>query len=245
MAIISWYKKYTETLERTLERFVRTHPKYKDSKITYAGRLDPMAEGLLLLLTGSDVHKKEKFLGFEKVYEVDFILGVETDTYDILGMLTSQGKDDVSDKHLIQEINNLLQITTQVYPPYSSKPVLGKPLWKWAKEGRLDEIRIPEKSVEILEPTYLGQDLISKDILECDILEALELVDGDFRQDEIISSWKSHFENTDREQFKVHRMRVRVSSGTYIRSLVSHIGTELGVGATSLKIRRIQVGKYT
>ena len=33
----------------------------KDEKATYAGRLDPMAEGLLIVLTGESVHKKAYF----------------------------------------------------------------------------------------------------------------------------------------------------------------------------------------
>ena len=49
MAIIQWNKKYTETLDETLKRFRLEKPKFKDEKVTYAGRLDPMAEGLVMV----------------------------------------------------------------------------------------------------------------------------------------------------------------------------------------------------
>ncbi len=45
MPRISWYKNYAETLKQSLERFRLAHPEYTSSKITYAGRLDPLAEG--------------------------------------------------------------------------------------------------------------------------------------------------------------------------------------------------------
>ena len=80
MSIILWNKYDTETLAITLERFRMNNPEHQESKITYAGRLDPMAEGLLILLTDDDVHKKEEFIGLDKIYEVDFVLGVSTDS---------------------------------------------------------------------------------------------------------------------------------------------------------------------
>ena len=36
------------------------NPEYRGVSVTYAGRLDPLAEGVLLLLAGEEVHKKEE-----------------------------------------------------------------------------------------------------------------------------------------------------------------------------------------
>jgi len=41
------------------------------------------------------------------------------------------------------------------------------------------------------------------------------------------------------------RVRVHVSSGTYIRSLAVDIGEALGVGAYCLELRRLSIGKWT
>jgi len=51
----------------------------------YAGRLDPMAHGVLVLLVGEENKKREKYEKFVKEYLFQCIFGVATDTYDILG----------------------------------------------------------------------------------------------------------------------------------------------------------------
>ena len=35
------------------------------------------------------------------------------------------------------------------FPPYSSYKIKGKPLFEWAREGKIKEIKIPEKEREI------------------------------------------------------------------------------------------------
>ena len=62
---------------------------WKKIPMTYAGRLDPVAEGELLILIGEECKNKEKYLGLDKEYEVEILLGLTTDTYDILGLVTN------------------------------------------------------------------------------------------------------------------------------------------------------------
>ena len=57
-----------------------------DMKATYAGRLDPMASGIVPILYGEDVHRKDYFMGHDKTYEVEILCGVSTDTGDVLGI---------------------------------------------------------------------------------------------------------------------------------------------------------------
>ena len=98
---ITLYKNRGETPLECLDRFKKENPEYEEvgpqgtlvrhdfakSKMTYAGRLDPLAEGLLLVLVGEECKKKEKYLGLDKEYEVDVLFGFATDTYDVLGIL--------------------------------------------------------------------------------------------------------------------------------------------------------------
>lgn len=56
--ILLLYKPVSITPLELIEKFRLDNPLYKDSKLGYAGRLDPMAEGLLLILVG-DENKKE------------------------------------------------------------------------------------------------------------------------------------------------------------------------------------------
>ena len=245
MAIISWNKKYTETLAVTVERFRHEYPEYKDVKVTYAGRLDPMAEGLLILLTGEDVHRKEEFLGWPKAYEVDFICGMETDTYDILGRISSVHETTPSKDDCEKNINSLLGTYQQPYPAYSSKTLNGTALWKHSREGTLDEHDRPTQEITVYESTFLRATTISLDALEQEIITNINKVSGDFRQAEIIQKWKDYFKTIPREDLVIYTAGFRVSSGTYIRALVSRVGQQLGSGAVSLKIRRTQVGERT
>ncbi|MFT7328097.1 MAG: tRNA pseudouridine55 synthase [Crocinitomicaceae bacterium] len=240
MSIILWDKKYTETLAVTLERFRKENLEYAHSKITYAGRLDPMAEGLLLLLTDKDVHKKQKFLSLDKVYEVDFILGVSTDTYDVLGLITQNSLSVAINEECVQNIvNSFLKIQEQEYPPYSSKTVKGKALWEYTRAG-ITPNNIPVKNIVISKSDYIGCTNIKN--LKNDILYSVDSVKGDFRQKDIISQWEKYFITHQNEN--IYTMRVQASSGTYMRSLVHSLGKELGIGATTLKIRRKKIGEY-
>jgi tRNA U55 pseudouridine synthase TruB len=58
--------------------------------MTYAGRLDPLAEGLMIVLTGDDCMKKDEYTNMSKQYEVhSACLASATDTYDLLGIVKS------------------------------------------------------------------------------------------------------------------------------------------------------------
>src|SRR3989344_5164686 len=82
--ILKLYKELGETPLECLYRYKESHIKSKDTKMTYLGRLDPMAEGVLLVLTGN-TRDREKYLSLDKTYEFEVLWGIESDTYDILG----------------------------------------------------------------------------------------------------------------------------------------------------------------
>src|SRR3989338_7639479 len=60
------------------------YPELKGEKMTYAGRLDPLAEGVLLILAGKTVYEQEKNLKLDKEYEGKILFGFETEAYDVL-----------------------------------------------------------------------------------------------------------------------------------------------------------------
>ena len=81
------YKNLGETPLECLERVRSEQGIADDIPMTYAGRLDPMAEGLLIILIGEECKNKEKYLGLDKTYEFKILVGFSTDTYDLLGMI--------------------------------------------------------------------------------------------------------------------------------------------------------------
>lgn len=126
----------------------------------YAGRLDPMARGVLVLLVDDENKNRTQYEFFDKEYTFKCIFGLSTDTYDVLGLIQEKAGElsicssSLSPEQFQQELQN--HFTThflgkhfQLYPPYSSVRVKGKPLFQWAKEGKLDQVTIPGKNVEI------------------------------------------------------------------------------------------------
>lgn len=55
----------------------------KKEKVGHAGTLDPLAEGVLVVLTGEDTKKQREFTGMDKEYIAEIAFGVTTPTYDL------------------------------------------------------------------------------------------------------------------------------------------------------------------
>ncbi len=238
------YKKVGETPLEAISRFKKTNPKLKEEKMTYAGRLDPMAEGALLILSGKKVKEKDKYLDLSKTYEFQILWGISTDTHDLLGRVA--GHQDFN-ANLIQ-IKNLLQKSKgkfeQAYPIFSSKTVRGKPLFYWAREGRLDEIKTPKHLVEIFSTKFIGRKSVLGAQLLDEINSKIKLVSGDFRQKEIISDWKKNLGNRRKEMFIIDKIQIKVSSGFYIRQFVSDFAKKMETEAVAFSINRTKIGRF-
>ncbi len=86
---LAW-KELGETPLETLERVRTERGLAPEIKMTYAGRLDPAAEGELLVLVGEACKQKDQLLGLDKPYQFQVLLGFATDTLDLLGLVTSK-----------------------------------------------------------------------------------------------------------------------------------------------------------
>ncbi len=266
-AVLNLYKKVGETPLGRIDRFRVENPAYTDAVLSYAGRLDPMAEGVLLVVVGDENKDKEKYLNLPKKYTFECLWGFETDTYDVLGKVKEGGESEKlkaqsesekeeegkggekpktkNKKEKIDElVKNLPGKFSQKYPPYSSKTVQGVPLFEWARKGKLEEIEIPSRDVEIFESKTVGEYILTKKELEETILKKISLVRGDFRQGEIKELWLKTFANTSQVEFQVTSMWATVSGGVYIRSIVQELGKKVGRGAVTLGIMRDSVGDF-
>lgn len=224
--------------------FREQNPLFLDEKISFAGRLDPMAEGLLILLVGDENKKRKEYESLPKTYEFELLLGISTDTYDCLGRITK-----AMDMHgvNIQNVQNIMQkfvgTLEQEYPPYSSKAVRGKPLYYWAREGKINDITIPTKEITISTLTLNHQTTIGQKNLIQSVLSRIGKIQGDFRQESISQDWQQ-LERTPDRVFTILKCTATVSSGTYIRSLCYEIGREIKLPAIAYSITRTRVGDY-
>lgn len=244
--ILNIYKPLGKGLLETIKLFRKNNPHYADVKLGYAGRLDPMAEGVLLILVGDELKNQEKYWALDKEYEAEILLGFNTDTYDILGIpnITNRKSQIAKRKIITQQLKRFEGEFTFLYPPYSSRTVKGKPLFWWARRNKLDEIEIPKKTSTIYNIEILDFYEIEKDALEKLIINRINLVKGNFRQKIIKNTWQRVFKNTKQQKFSIIKIRVFVSSGTYIRSIANELGHRLGMGAMLLHLKRTKVGKF-
>jgi len=240
LAILNYYKPLGWTPLECIEEIKRQRPEYTDSPMTYTGRLDPMAEGVIVFLTDEDRFKKPDFQKLNKTYEATILFGLSSDTYDSLGLLESGGV--TTEEHIKASVEQLQGEHLLPFPPYSSYKIQGKPLHWWAREGRLNEIDIPMKHMTVLNtPVATVSSRTLRDIRE-HVLRRINLVRGDFRQEETQRSWETI--DTQEQQLLIATVTLEVTSGTYIRSLAHLLGQELGCGALLLELRRTAVGTY-
>jgi len=245
--VLSVNKPVSLTPNQVIEKIRTQFPHFAKEKIGFAGRLDPMARGVLLLLVGDANYVREQYLNLDKTYEFTALLGIETDSYDLLGVLDNveiklspQNSSEIVDQFIKEAIGN----KTQPYPPYSTKPVQGKRMFNWAKEGRLNEIEIPTKEVTIYSFKKLSESTLSINELERIINEKVAKIEGEFRQEEILNKWKKLFEQNENIECNTITFEVKCSSGTYVRSLVHNLGKMIGCGAVTIDINRTKVGTY-
>lgn len=228
---------------QTIQLFKQKFPSYQNEKMSYAGRLDPMASGLLILLIGEQNKKRNEFESLEKTYEFELLLGITTDTYDALGLITAISPLQPNAlKQCLQLLPSFIGSHEQAYPPFSSMNVSGKPLYYWAREGKLHDIKIPTKIVTIKSLEITSTSLIKSPDLVANVVTVIKQVNGDFRQDEIIKRWETLVKKD--LSFPLITCRATVTSGTYIRSLAHEIGKKLGTGAIAYSIHRTKVGQY-
>lgn len=128
-----------------LERIKR---KLGQKKIGHAGTLDPMATGVLVVLLGEGTKLADFVSGFEKTYSGEFVIGMETDSYDAEGkVLSEKGWDGISEEQVRAEIEHWQSLTEQEVPPVSAAKHKGKPLYALQRAGK--EVPIKRKSITI------------------------------------------------------------------------------------------------
>ncbi len=241
--VILFWKQPGETLAVLLRRFREERGLSADEKVTYAGRLDPMAEGIVPILVGEARFQKDHLIGKAKTYEVDILLGIGTDTGDMLGVASprhSFSGGGATEKSDIQKAIIELSHTTELpYPRYSSRPVDGTPLFMHARAGRA--VTVPIKKVTIYSMELLGIDALPLSTLLGTAQDIIKKVQGDFRQEAILEQWEKLKKEEGDTAATIVRIRTTVSSGTYMRSLAERMGELLGVPALAYTIKRTAV----
>lgn len=246
-SVVAVYKPVGKTPLECVTKYRSLHRIDPSVTISYAGRLDPMAEGVLLLLVGEANKKRREYEHLSKEYEVIVLVGFATDTGDLMGKITQVSNDGVnlSRDDIISASKSFVGLIQQKYPIYSSAKVQGKPLYWWARQGRLNEIEIPTHRVRVDNIQYVSQQQIARDELSQYIVTSIRNVEGDFRQEEIIMKWQTELVKQPKDvSFNLFTLNITCGSGAYMRQLVSDIGERLNMPLVVFKIKRTKVGDY-
>jgi tRNA pseudouridine(55) synthase len=240
------YKPIGATPLDIIKRLKEHKPELAQEKISYAGRLDPMAEGLMILLIGEENKKRKEYEALSKTYVVKIFVGISTDTYDLLGEITRVKTPQLADtEYCVKKLRSLQGKRSMQYPPYSSKTVNGKPLYYWARKKLLQTIIIPEKNIEIFSIQIVSITNISGKDVAHQAITKIQLVNGDFRQAEILQIWEEFGKMNSQQNYALVEVEISCSSGTYMRKIASMIGEERDIPTLAFSIMRKKVGNNT
>ena len=194
----------------------------KFQRVGHCGTLDPLAWGVLPIALGRATRLSRHVLDMDKTYEAVMLCGVSTSSDDLetnpISMLQSAPN--------LQTVFDILPLFTgtieQVPPDYSAIQVRGVRAYHLARKGSRPELRSRHVRVDHLKlvaaariPVHLRD-------------KSLKIGDGPGATDALLVG-----------------LRVKCSSGTYIRALIRDIGSHLGCGATMFGLVRTGVGPFT
>lgn len=238
-----------------LELWRKDKPEFKNTPLAYAGRLDPMASGLLLVLIGEECKNQTNYHHLDKEYEFETLFGTHSDSGDVLGIVSETDKKIVTESEIKNILPEFIGDMEVPYPIFSSKTVQGKPLHTWTMENRLHEITIPTRKSEIFELELLSHKSLSrKEITEISlakietippVTDLRKALGNDFRRPDIRIAW-ANFSKTGSpaDQFSIAKIRCLCSSGTYMRTLAEMIAQKLNTKGLAFSINRTKIGHY-
>lgn len=119
----------------------------KRIKVGHIGTLDPIATGLLVVLTGKNTKKVPELMKLDKTYEVEMTLGSTSSTGDSEGKITVLCDQQPSLETVTEAIMGFVGESMQTPPVYSAIKIGGKRAYQLAREGK--EVELEPRKVHI------------------------------------------------------------------------------------------------
>ncbi len=117
-------------------------------RVGHTGTLDPLATGLLIILTGRNTKQMMNFEGLSKSYTGTFLLGRTSPSMDTETEMTSRDlPENLNDDLIFETRNTFLGDIEQIPPMYSALKVNGKKLYDLARKGK--EVKRKPRNVHI------------------------------------------------------------------------------------------------
>jgi len=107
-------------------------------RVGHTGTLDPLATGLLIILTGKNTKKMLEFQDLDKTYEGIITLGKTSASMDTeTEMSESDLPEDISEEKILSVRDQFMGDIVQVPPMYSALKVKGQKLYYLARKGKV------------------------------------------------------------------------------------------------------------
>lgn len=108
----------------------------KTGKVGHTGTLDPEASGVLPICIGRATKIIDYIMDSDKVYEVEFKLGLKTTTYDLEGeVVDRRDTSNLTEEEIITVVKSFVGEYSQVPPMYSALKQNGVRLYELARKG--------------------------------------------------------------------------------------------------------------
>lgn len=243
-------------------------------KIGHGGTLDPLASGVLVVGVGLGTKKLQYYLSeCNKTYETKALLGISTTTGDSEGEIITKNQINHITKEMIKETaQKFIGDLKQTPPIFSALKMNGKPLYDYAREGIPLPMPIKVRQVKVYDIKVHEEDSLTVDHGFEKLKSQLD-ENGNPKEHELSNNptlndsplyfseqylAKAEAENLPTEVEKpkpigeqqlpdalpLFHLTADVSSGTYIRSLVSDYGRALESSAYMVELIRVRQSNW-
>lgn len=132
-------------------------------KVGHAGTLDPLAEGVLIVLTDEDTKKQESLMKQNKTYVAEILLGAFSESFDFEREVIFEDNPKKFTKEEIEEVVLSLNGDLSLPAPiFSAKMVGGKRLYKYAHKNQ-EFLDIPMVHSKVYDAKLLEISTIEKE----------------------------------------------------------------------------------
>lgn len=130
----------------------------KKLKVGHAGTLDPLATGVIVVVTGRATKRIDELQAHVKEYVADIRLGATTPSYDLETEIDATYPwEHITEESVREALKRFMGTIMQVPPAYSACKVDGKRAYKLARKGR--EVEIKPKRLVIDEIELLSMEM--------------------------------------------------------------------------------------
>lgn len=135
-------------------------------KVGHTGTLDPEACGVLPVCIGKGTKIIDYIMNSDKIYEVEFKLGIKTTTYDLEGdVIQEKDSSNIENEEILKSIYSFEREYSQTPPMYSAIKQNGVRLYELARKGIEVERKGRLVSIHKIEDVRINNPYISMKVI--------------------------------------------------------------------------------